>query len=97
MSFLKKLFGGTDSNTQGEGFGKNSSPSVSYKGYEIVAKPKAEGGQFRLAGKITKEIDGTLKEHFLVRADVFSSLEEAVRATESKAKYLIDEQGEYIF
>ena len=90
MSFLKKLFGGGSK-------AKSAPASLSYKGFEIVAMPKAEGGQFRLAGKITKEIDGTLNEHMLIRADVFSSLEEAERATESKAKHLIDEQGEAIF
>ena len=87
MSFLKQLFGG----------GAGASASAFHDGYEIIAMPKKEGGQFRLCGTISKEIDGTLKEHNFIRADTFSNKEEAVRATLRKAKHLIDEQGEQIF
>ena len=90
MSFLKKLFGGSSS-------AEEKTAPVVHEGYEIIACPQAEGGQFRLCGKISKEIDGALKEHSLVRADMFSNEEEAVSATLHKAKHLIDEQGEQIF
>lgn len=92
MLFLKKLFGGGSSSS-----GQNNRSTVPHKGYEIIADPQSEGQQFRLSGIITKEIDGILKEHIFIRADLFSSKEEATAATLRKAKHLIAEQGERIF
>lgn len=90
MSFLKKLFGGGSN-------AKSEPTSLSYQGYEIRAEPRGEGGQFRLSGTISKEIDGAVKEHVFIRADIFSSKEDAVNETIRKAKILIEEQGDRIF
>lgn len=90
MSFLKKLFGGGGENTI-------KVEPIEHKGYLIVAAPMHEGGQFRVCGTITKDIDGELKEHTLIRADTLPSLEAASEMTIRKAKQVIDEQGDRLF
>lgn len=91
MSLLKRLFGG--------GPKKAADPlaSTEYNGFQIQITPQNEGGQYRLCGLISKEIDGTLKTHKLVRADMFSSLDEVKDFTLRKAKQVIDEQGDGLF
>jgi hypothetical protein len=90
MSFLKKLFGG--------GAGKaEAGASREYKGYVITATPIKEGGQFRLAGMISKEIGGVVKEHRFVRADLFTSKDEAVQFAFMKGELIIDQSGDAIF
>jgi len=59
--------------------------------------PVPDDGQWRLAGVITKNTDdGTLERNYL-RADVFSSKEEADEFSIRKGKQIIDEQGERLF
>lgn len=91
MSFLKKLFGGG-----GDG-GETPAEVIEYNGYSIVATPQKDGGQFRLCGEITKEIDGEVKTHTLIRADIFPGEDSCKEATVRKAKQVIDEQGDHIF
>ncbi len=91
MSWLKKIFGG------GDGAGVKAGAAQEYKGYSIVATPIKEGGQWRLAGLITKEIGGVTKEHKFVRADLFSSKDEAEQFAFVKAQLIIDQSGEGIF
>ena len=55
MSFLKKLFGGGAGNDNGAA---KAGASVEHEGYLITPAPQKEGGQFRLAGTISMEIDG---------------------------------------
>ncbi|MCB8838616.1 HlyU family transcriptional regulator [Aurantimonas sp. VKM B-3413] len=92
MSFLKKLFGG------GNASGASPEPKVAaeefYKGFTIQATPMKEGGQYRLAATISKEIGGDTKSHKLVRADLFQSADEAARFALTKAQQVIDEQGD---
>jgi hypothetical protein len=91
MSWLKKIFGG----------GESSAPSTGtaheYKGFSIIATPIREGGQWRLAGTISKDVGGAVKEHKFIRADLFSSKDEAVQFAVSKAQLIIDQSGESIF
>ena len=63
----------------------------------IRAMPYKEGGQFQTAGTISKEIDGAVKEYKFVRADRFSTLEEAADLSLSKGRQIVDEQGERMF
>ena len=91
MSFLKKLFGG------GGGAKGPSFDADTYQGFTIQPAPMAEGGQFRLAATVSKEIAGSVKEHRLIRADLFASAEEAASASLRKARQVIDEQGERLF
>jgi len=90
MSFLKKLFGGKDS-------GSAAAASEMHEGYIITPAPIGENGQFRLCADIRKEVDGEMKSHRLIRADVFASADQAVDASVSKAKQVIREQGERMF
>lgn len=47
--------------------------------------------------EVEREIDGEVKTHTMIRADVCSNQDEAVRVSVLKAKMLIDQQGEGIF
>jgi hypothetical protein len=67
--------------------------SMEYKGYVIDAMPYKDGGQWQLAGRISK--DG--REHKFVRADKFSSAEEAADIAMAKGQLIIDQSGDRIF
>jgi hypothetical protein len=92
MSFLKKLFGGSSG-------GEPSEPAeqIEHEGYLITPTPIAEGGQYRLAADISREMDGQIRTHRLVRADLFMSRQEASEAALRKAKQVIREQGDAMF
>ncbi len=88
MSLFKKLFGG----------GANApAEPVQYEGFDIIPEPIPEGGRFRLAARIEKTIDGELKTHHVIRADVFDSREQAESFSVIKAKQVIDESGDRMF
>jgi hypothetical protein len=95
MSWLSRLLGG--------GAGKGPEPAAvpataeHYKGFRITPAPIREGGQYRVAAAIEKEVGGVLRRHDLVRADTMSALEEATAVSLSKARQMIDEQGERLF
>ena len=91
MSFLKSLFGG------GKPAAPRPAPSETYKDCLIRATPYREGGQFQMCGEIEKVIDGETKVHRFVRADRFAGEEEAVSFTFSKARQIIDLNGDRIF
>jgi hypothetical protein len=92
MSFLKKLFGG------GGGAKEMAEPKrLDYKGFVITAAPYSEGGQYQTCGVISKEIEGVRKEHKFIRADRFSSLEEAQDFALSKGQQIVDSMGERMF
>jgi hypothetical protein len=91
MSFWSALFGGSAAKTE-----KPAEP-VEYKGYVIRAEPFKQAGQFQTAGVIEREIGGVRKEHRFIRADAFASYDDAVTFTLSKARQMIDLQGERMF
>lgn len=93
MSFLKRLFGGGGSESAAPGVAEEAE----HKGFTIRATPFKEGGQFQTCGVVVKEIDGVVKEHKFIRADRFASLDDAVQVSLSKARQLIDEQGDRLF
>jgi hypothetical protein len=92
MSWFKKIFGGGESASAA-----SAGPAQEYKGFSIMPTPIKEGGQWRLAGTISKEIGGATKEHKFIRADLFSSKDEAAQFTVSKAQLIIDQSGDSIF
>lgn len=94
MSFLKRLFGGSDSGDAGTG---RPTAETEYKGYALRATPRQEGKQFRLCGIVEKEVDGAMRRHDLIRADLFMSADDATEAFLRKARQVIDEQGDRIF
>ncbi|MCG9778125.1 HlyU family transcriptional regulator [Photobacterium damselae] len=68
-----------------------------YKGFLIYPEPKAENGQFRIAGRITKEVEGELKDHAFIRSDLLSSKQDAETFMINKAKMFIDQTGDAMF
>jgi len=92
MSFLKTLFG-----RRGGAAAKKVAEPVEYKGFVISAAPFANNGQYQTAGTIAREIDGVRKEHRFIRADAYASYEDALNFTLSKARQIIDLQGERMF
>lgn len=92
MSWLSKLFGG----------GGPAAPAApesgeDYKGFTIRPRTMANGSEFQLAGTIEKDIGGEKKSYDFVRADRFSSRDEAASVALAKGRQIIDEQGEGIF
>lgn len=92
MSFLKRLFGGSSAPA-----GPKVAAEETYEGFHIAATPMPEGGQYRLAANLSKNVDGEERTHRLIRADLFTSEDEAATFAIRKAKQMIDEQGERLF
>lgn len=93
---LKKLFGGLFGGASTPAPSQASEP-VAYQGYLIYPEPKAEGSQFRLAGRITRQNGETLQSHSFIRADLLPSAQQAEELMVDKAKRLIDQLGEELF
>ncbi|MEM6496225.1 MAG: HlyU family transcriptional regulator [Pseudomonadota bacterium] len=94
VTFLKKLFGVAGSGT---GTTVVRGEAVQYNGYRIEPAPEAEGSQWRLAGYILRQNEEDIQETKFVRADMFSSREEASEFTVRKGRQIIDEQGDRLF
>jgi len=92
MSFWNALFGQL-SPVKAE---KPAEP-VEYKGYVIRAEPFKSEGQYQTAGVIERDIGGVKKEHRFIRADAFASYDDAVNFSLSKARQMVDLQGERMF
>ncbi len=89
MSLLKRLFGG--------GGGKSKVEPEIYKGFNVFPEPIKEAGGYRVAARIEKDVDGEVKSHQLIRADVCQSEQDALEISANKAKVLIDEKGDRVF
>lgn len=96
MSFWSKLFGGGSGGGEGGG-STDAGPGEDYKGFTITPVTMAAGSEFQLAGRIEKDIDGTVQRHDFVRADRFSSKTEAASMALAKGRQIVDEQGERMF
>ena len=90
MSWLSKLFGGK---ADGAAAPADDTTAEDYKGLHITPDPIREGQVWRIAARITGEVDGAARTHHMIRADTLSSREEAAIASVAKAKQMIDEQG----
>lgn len=93
MSFLKKLFGGgaaADAPAKAK-------KSIEYKGFAIRATPYQEAGQYQTCGVVSKEIDGTVKEHRFVRADRFADENSAADHAILKGQQMVDQMGDSMF
>jgi hypothetical protein len=84
MSFWSALFGG-----RGTAKAEKVSDPVEYKGYVIRATPFKNNGNYQTAGTITRELDGTRKEHRFIRADAYASYDDAVSFTLNKARQIL--------
>jgi len=94
FGFLSKWFQRGDAAT---GATTAAGEPVSYQGFTITPEPYRQNGQWQLAARITKEMDGETREHRLVRADLLSDPEEARQHALMKAQRLIDERGDGLF
>lgn len=71
--------------------------AVNYRGFDIYPEPLAEGGQYRVNGRITQLIAGEQQSMPLTRADLLPSAAQAAELMLDKAKRVIDEQGDRLF
>jgi len=92
MGFFSKLFNlsSTDSTSQIE--------PVEYKGFLIYPEAKKEGGgQYRIAGRICRKIDGKIKTHQFIRSDILTSEQQTNEIMITKSKLFIDQMDGKIF
>jgi hypothetical protein len=68
-----------------------------HAGCTIYAEPMREGSQLRLAGRIEKMVDGQVLVRTFVRADMFTSMDDALDCTFRKARQIIDQNGAALF
>jgi hypothetical protein len=97
LTKLKALLGNF---LAGRGGGVSAAPAaapVEYKGYRIKPAPYRATGHFQTAGTIEKDTAEGLKSHAFIRADTYAAYEDALAFTISKAKQIIDQQGDRIF
>lgn len=92
MGFFSNLFGAGS-----KAANKIEVEPVEYKGFLIYQEAKPESGQYRIAGRITKEVDGKLREHAFIRSDVIASKQDADELMLTKAKLFIDQMSGNIF
>ncbi len=93
---IKSIFGagsGGDDSAAGKS-SQDVEATEEYQGFTIEAAPIKEGGQFRTAGFISKEVDGTTKRAPFIRADNSTDKTQAISHSLSKGKQIIDEQGD---
>jgi hypothetical protein len=84
----------------GGGAGESSgptAPAIEYKGYRIRAAPYLASGVYQTAGIIEKDTPEGVQEHRFIRADTHQSKEDAIAFAISKAKQIIDLQGDRMF
>lgn len=93
MSFLKRLFGGSDAVAPAT----SRHDAETYEGHTIQPTPMAEGGQWRLAADLSKTVGGEVKTHRLIRADLLASEDDAAAQSVLKARKMIDEQGDRLY
>jgi hypothetical protein len=91
---LKSLFAGL---TAGAGGGEAApAETVEYKGYRIKPAPYQNNGVYQ-TGTIEKDGPDGVREHRFVRADTHPNRDDAIAFAVSKAKQIIDLQGDRIF
>ena len=84
----------------GRGAGAGGAPELEptdYNGYRIRPTPYEAAGGYQTAGIIEKDFADGMKEHSFVRAETHARLEDAAAFSITKAKQIIDQQGDRIF
>ena len=92
LGFLKKALGGGAGSREPE-----PADPVEHEGFTIVATPRKAGSGWSTEGRIGKVIGGEAKEVHFIRADTSTSRDAAIALSVSKARKIIDEQGERVF
>ena len=100
-SFVSKILsiftgGGADTGTAAPSQVAVGEPQL-YGDCMVFAVPQREGNQFRLAGRIEKQVDNETLVRNFIRADVFTSVDDAVETTFRKAQQIIDQHGASLF
>ncbi|WP_217520970.1 HlyU family transcriptional regulator [Vibrio metschnikovii] len=91
MGLFARWFGGREKKQP------ESIQPVEYKGMRIYQESIAENGQYRVAGRITQEINGELQTHRFIRSDILSNKQEADQLMLKKAQLFIDQMSGQIF
>lgn len=97
MSILSSILSMFTGGSSSEGAAKPMAEPQTYKDCVIHAEPMREGSQYRLAGRIVKTVDDRVLERKFIRADVFTSLDDALDCTFRKAQQIIDQNGPTLF
>ena len=74
-----------------------AAPATEYNGYRIVPAPFRNNAVYQTAGTIEKDTPEGVKQYRFIRADTHHSREDAIAFAVSKAKQIIDLQGDRIF
>ncbi len=94
-SLFSRLFGRRGGASPSDGGERGAAQD--YNGFTIQAAPMREGSQWLTAGYISKMVGDEQKEHRFIRADTHGSREDAEAFSITKARLIIDEQGERLF
>ena len=92
MGLLRRLFGAPAGNAPAE-----DADAVEHEGFTIIPAPLRDGSSWRVAGRITREVDGEVRSHQFIRADTFPDREAAIESAVFKGRRIVDEQGERLF
>jgi hypothetical protein len=90
-NLLKSLFGGDSKSAEPA---EISCDAFDYNGFKIEPAPIVEDGKYRTAGYISGELEGETKRIQFVRADQNGDQQLAIDHSISKAKQIVDEQGQ---
>jgi len=74
-----------------------AAPPIEYKGFRIRPAPFRSNGNYQTAGTIEKDTPEGVKQHRFIRADTHPTRDDAIAFAISKAKQIIDLQGDRIF
>jgi hypothetical protein len=96
FSKLKAMFGGGGASAE-TAADAPLMEAVEYNGYRIRPAPYKSNGQFQTAGVIEKDFPDGMKQHRFIRAETHPSLDDAASFAISKAKQIIDQQGDRMF
>jgi len=96
-SFLSNLFSMFSGGDKTAAAPSAKAEPVPYGDCRIFAEPMREGSQFRLAGRIEKDVAGEVLIRTFVRADVFTTQDDAVEYTIRKGQQIIDQNGPSLF
>lgn len=101
MSILSNILsiftGGSKPETGTAAAASSAAEPELYGDCTIHATPQREGNQFRLAGRIEKQVNGETLVRNFIRADVFTSMDDALETTSRKARQIIDQNGASLF
>ena len=97
LSKLKEIWSRVTAGRAPSEAGGPAVPPVEYKGYRIRPTPFRTNSLYQTAGTIEKDAPDGMKEHRFIRADTHHSREDAITFAISKAKQIIDLQGDRIF